>query len=357
MTGAMSQRTLAGLLAVPLLIALWVTAAFVPLPYVTYEPGLTVNVLGDSGKRPIIEVSGHRAYPDAGGQLRMTTVYVSQPRPAGRNNLFDLMHDWVSDEDAVYPYDAVYQPQETVEQNKAEGKQEMTSSQDAATAAALAELGYHVTRAAVADVEQGSPAAGHLQKHDVVVSVDGTPVDSAGQLVTAVQQASAGRPVTFVVRRDGRRTAVRVTPTTLDGKPHVGIQVATEAVPKLPVDVKVNLDPAIGGPSAGLMFSLGIYDTLTPGSLTGGQTIAGTGTVDAAGAVGPIGGIQQKIVAARDAGAKLFLVPPDNCSEALGAPRGDMRLVKATTMHDALQAVKKWVQDPSASLPSCEGAS
>ena len=148
-----------------------------------------------------------------------------------------------------------------------------------------------------------------------------------------------------------------VTPTTVDGHPHVGIQVGTEPVQKLPVDVKVNLDPAIGGPSAGLMFSLGIYDTLTPGSLTGGKTIAGTGTVDAAGSVGPIGGIQQKIVGARDAGAQLFLVPPDNCAEALGAPNGDMRLVKATTMHDALRAVQTWVQDPSASLPSCEGAS
>ena len=357
MTGAMTQRTLAGLLAVPLLIALWVTAAIVPLPYVTYEPGITVNVLGDNGKRPIIEVSGHHAYPDRGGQLRMTTVYVSQPRPTGRNNLFELMHDWISRDDAVYPYDAVYQPQETVAQNKAEGKQEMTSSQDSATAAALAELGYHVTEAVVAGVAKGKPAAGHLQKSDVVVSVDGRPVDSADQLVAAVQRASPGRPLRFVISRHGRRTAVSVTPTSVGGQPRVGIQVATAPVRKLPVDVKVNIDPAIGGPSAGLMFSLGIYDTLTPGSLTGGKTIAGTGTVDAAGNVGPIGGIQQKIVGARDAGAKLFLVPPDNCAEALGAPNGDLRLVKATTMHDALQAVKTWVKNPSATLPSCKGAS
>jgi PDZ domain-containing protein len=357
MTGAMTQRTLAGLLAVPLLVALWVTAAVVPLPYVTYEPGVTVNVLGENGKDPIIEVSGHRAYPDRGGQLRMTTVYVSQPRPAGRNNLFELMHDWVSRDDAVYPYDAVYQPRETVAQNKAQGKQEMTSSQDSATAAALAQLGYHVTEAVVAGVARGKPAAGHLVKGDVVSAVDGRPVHSADQLVAAVQRAPSGRPLAFAVRRQGKRVEVSVTPTTLHGQPHVGIRVGTEPVQKLPVDVKINIDPTIGGPSAGLMFSLGIYDTLTPGSLTGGRTIAGTGTVDAAGGVGPIGGIQQKIVAARDAGAQLFLVPPDNCAEALGAPNGDMRLVKATTMHDALQAVKTWVRDPSASLPSCKGAS
>jgi PDZ domain-containing protein len=287
----------------------------------------------------------------------MTTVYVSQPRPEGTNNLFELMHDWISDEAAVYPYDAVYQPSETVEQNKAEGKQQMTSSQDAATAAALAELGYHVSEAVVEDVTAGQPAAGRLREGDVVLSVDGRRVDSADELVAAVKAAGAGHPVRFVVRRGGKRTPVVVTPKEADGQPRIGIQVATHAVKDLPVKVDINISPSIGGPSAGLMFSLGIYDTLTPGSLTDGKTIAGTGTVDAGGEVGPIGGIQQKIVGARDAGAELFLVPPDNCAEALGAPNGDMRLVKATTMHNALQAVKTWVQDPSAALPSCEGAS
>jgi PDZ domain-containing protein len=101
------------------------------------------------------------------------------------------------------------------------------------------------------------------------------------------------------------------------------------------------------------MFSLGIYDTLTKGSLTDGRTIAGTGTIDAAGVVGPIGGIQQKIVGARDAGAELFLVPPDNCDEAVEAPNGDMRLVEAPTTHSALDSIKKWVADPDAKLPTC----
>ena len=104
----MTQRTLAGILAVPLLIALWLAAALAPLPYVTYEPGLTVDVLGDNDQgQEIIDVSGRKAFRDDEGQLRMTTVYVSQPRPEGKNNLFELMHDWLSDEDAVYPYDAV----------------------------------------------------------------------------------------------------------------------------------------------------------------------------------------------------------------------------------------------------------
>jgi PDZ domain-containing protein len=352
----MTQRTLAGILAVPLLIALWVTAAFVPLPYVTYEPGLTLNVLGTTDGKEIIEVHGARAYRDD-GELRMTTVYVSQPRPKGKNNLFELMHDWVSNQDAVYPYGAIYADHQTVEQNRQEGAAEMTSSQDAATAVALEELGYDVTEPVVAAVTTGAPADGHLEKGDVIIAVDGSPVANSNDVVDAVTDAPTGEPVRFVVRRDGKRQQVSVTPTTSDGKPQVGIQVGTQVDKDLPVDVTVNIDPNIGGPSAGLMFSLGIYDTLTPGSLTGGETVAGTGTMDAAGNVGPIGGIQQKIVGAREAGAELFLVPPDNCADALGAPNGDMRLVEAPTMHSARESIEAWVKDPDADLPSCKAAS
>lgn len=347
----MTQRTLAGLLALPLLIGLWVAAGFASLPFVTYEPGLTVDVLGadDQGKE-IIEVDGHKSYRDD-GQLRMTTVYVSQPK--ADNNLFELMRDWVSDEDAVYPYEAVYSEDDTVEQNREEGAAEMTSSQDNATAAALEELGYDVTTVVVADVTDASPADGQLEKGDELVRVGDATVEHSDDVIDAVVGSKAGEPLTFVVRRDGQRREVTVTPEQKDGRPQVGIQVGTKH--DFPFDVSINVDPNIGGPSAGLMFSLGIYDTLTPGSLTGGKAIAGTGTVDDAGKVGPIGGIQQKIVGARDAGAELFLVPPDNCDEAAGAPNGDMRLVKAPTMHSARASVEAWVQDPDADLPRCEG--
>ena len=346
----MTQRTIAGLLAVPLLVALWLAAAFEALPYVTYNPGVTVNVLGknDEGK-PIIEVTGKPTYTDD-GQLRMTTVYVSQ-RDA-RNNLFELMHDWVSRSSAVYPKDAIYPEGGTAEQDRKEGQEEMTSSQDAATAAALTELGYDVTEATVAGVDKGSPADGTLATGDVILTVDGAKVADSDDVVSAVTAAEAGQPIAFEVRRKGKTVEVSVTPREVDGRPQVGIQVGTRTT-DFPVDVTIGIDPAIGGPSAGLMFSLGIYDTLTKGSLTDGRTIAGTGTIDAGGNVGPIGGIQQKIVGARDAGAELFMVPPDNCDEAVGAPNGDMRLVEAPTTHSALESIKKWVKDPDAKLPTC----
>jgi Lon-like protease len=349
----MTQRTLAGLLAVPLVIALWVAAAFESLPYVTYEPGITVNVLGDNDEgKPIIQVGGHETWTDD-GQLRMTTVYVSQ-RDA-HNTLFELMKDWISSSSAVYPFDAIYPEGGTVEKDQQEGQQEMTSSKDAATAAALTQLGYDVTDPVVAGVDKGSPADGRLQEGDVILRVDGQQVDDSEDVVAAVRRAEPGQPVELVVRRDGQRRTVRVTPREVDGGPQIGIQVGTRTT-DFPVDVTIAIDPNIGGPSAGLMFSLGIYDLLTEGSLTDGRTIAGTGTVDAAGTVGPIGGIQQKIAGARNDGAELFLVPPDNCDEAVHAPHGDMRLVEAASTQSALRSIEKWVEDPDADLPACGDA-
>ena len=133
----------------------------------------------------------------------------------------------------------------------------------------------------------------------------------------------------------------------------MGVQIGTGY--DFPFDVSVRLGDDIGGPSAGLIFSLGVYDTLTPGSLTGGTDIAGTGTIDEQGRVGPIGGIQQKIVAAADAGAKIFFVPPANCGSAEHADvtKDEIRLVKAPTMHSAVASLKAYAEEPDADLPAC----
>ena len=350
----MTQRTLAGILAVPLVLALLVIAATQPLPFVTYEPGLTVDVLGTNDGAEIIQVQGQKTYRDD-GQLRMTTVYVTQPD--AKLNLFEVMGDWISREDAVYPYSAVYRPDETTEQSRQDGAVEMVSSQDAAIAVALNELGYDVEPALeVLNVTDNAPADGKLQVRDVFQEINGQPIESAEDITGTLQATPAGEAVTFLVLRDGKPTTVRIVPTTNDaGDQVVGIRLGGGYI--FPFRVSVNIADNIGGPSAGLMFSLGIYDTLTPGSLTDGATVAGTGTINGAGKVGPIGGIQQKIVAARDAGAGLFLVPPDNCADALGAQNGDMRLVRAPTMHSATTSIKAWVADPDVDLPTCKGNS
>lgn len=346
----MSQRVYAALLAGPLLGALVLAASLLPLPYVTFEPGITVDVLGEQDGEEIIQVEGQRTYRDD-GQLRMTTVYVTQP--GGRLTLFEAMGAWLSEERAIYPYDAIYGPEETAEDSRRESAVEMVSSQDAATAVALQEIGYDVsTVIEVLDVTEGLPADGKLQVRDVLTRVGDTEIVVAQDVVDAVRAAPPGDPVEFAILRDGRPMTVEITPRLVEGQPRVGV------VPgpgyEFPFDVTVNVDPDIGGPSAGLMFSLAIYDTLTPGSLTDGEVVAGTGSILPSGEVAPIGGIQQKIVAARDAGAGLFLVPKDNCADALGAPRGSMRLVRADTMHGALTAVTSWAEDRDAPLPACQ---
>jgi len=350
---SMTQRTLAGLVAVPLVIALLVVAWLSPLPYVVYRPGVTVDVLGKNDGKPIVDVEGHQVFRDD-GQLRMTTVSVT--RPDTKVRLPELLAAWVSKKDAVYPWDAVYQAGTTDQRSRQEGAAQMASSQDVATAVALHELGEKVPEVVtIADVGTGEPADGKLKPRDVIVSIDGVAVTSTDQGIDLIRKTPAGRTLDLVVRRDGKEMHVSVTPTDHDGTPRIGATVGPGY--DFPFDVSIGIDPTIGGPSAGLMFSLAIYDVLTPGSLTGGQEIAGTGEIEPDGSVGPIGGIQQKIAASDRDGARLFLVPKDNCDEAVGAARGDVRLVKVTTMHDAVMSVEAWVKDHGAKLPTCGGGS
>lgn len=355
----MSQRLIAAMIAAPLVLVLLLVAAFLPLDYVTYSPGYTVDVLGESDGAEIIQVDGHETYRDE-GELRMTTVLVSRPKDDGEcaggcKSLYELMGTWASSDDAIYPYDAVYSDDETPESNDRQGAVSMVTSQDAAIAVALRELGFETKPAVeVSFVEKGMPAEGKLLVRDVLLKVNGEPITEAQQLVEAVRETEPGDAVDLTIRRGRTTSEVSVVPRQIDGRQYIGITPGNGYL--FPFDVRVNIDSDIGGPSAGLMFSLAIYDTLTPGSLTGGGVVAGTGEIAATGEVGPIGGIQQKIAGARDDGAELFLVPPANCEEALGADNGDMRLVRATTMKVALEAIEDWVADPDADLPSCEDA-
>lgn len=344
------QRAIATYVALPVLAVLLFVMGFVKVPFVVFSPGETVDVLGEHDGEPIVQVEGRPVYRDD-GELRMTTVLRTSPE--GRVGLFYALRGWLSPAQSVYQRSAIYPHQETNQQSRQESAVAMVSSQDAATANALRELGYTVAPVVeVLSVSPGMPAEGRLEVRDILLRVGSTRITGAQDVVTAVQGAPAGDPITFVVRRDGERERVQITPDVVDGTNRVGI--VPGAGYQFPFEVTFNLDEGIGGPSAGLMFSLALYDTLTPGSLTGGNVIAGTGTISDDGEVGAIGGIQQKVVAAQDVGAELFLVPTENCRELEGVDHGDMRLVKATTMHDALQSVEEWVDDPSATLPSCD---
>lgn len=346
----MSQRTWAGLTALVLLTVMWLAALAVPLPYVTYAPGPTYDILSSRDGQERVRVTGREAYHDE-GELRLTTIYVDQPQD--RIGLLRLVSAYLDPDEAVYPYSAVYAPDETDESNDVESAVQMVSSQDAAVAAAMGQLDLDVTEVVeVLHVVPDLPADGKLEVRDQLVRVGDTDITTAQDVVTAVDAAPAGQPLVFVVRRDGEELTVEVTPRTVDGDKRVGITPGPGF--DFPFEVSVDIDSAVGGPSAGLMFALAIYDTLTPGSLTGEGAVAGTGTVDAEGTVGRIGGVQQKIAGARDAGAELFLVPAGNCPDVGGVDPEDMRLTAAATLEDAVRSVQAWAEDPDADLPTCE---
>jgi PDZ domain-containing protein len=351
----MSRRTVSSILACVLLVLLFGAAAFLPVPYVTMSPGPTIDVLGRRDGAPIVQVDGHKTYP-TDGELRLVTVSVTGP--GQELSLAQAVTAWFDKTRAVYPRDVIYAPDKSEQEERQESSVQMVSSQDTAIAAALHQLGFDLPQTTeVLAVSPGSPAEGKLKVRDRFVSVNGTEITDAASVSKAIQQTGVGEPATFVVRRDGATKTVKVTPEASSKDPDravVGVVVGEGF--RFPFDVDVNISDDIGGPSAGLIFSLAIYDTLTPGALVEGNEIAGTGTIAADGTVGPIGGIQQKIVAAADAGAKVFLVPPDNCTAALDAPVDDeeIRLVKAPSMQSALRSIRAYDENPDAKLPSCE---
>jgi PDZ domain-containing protein len=335
----MSRRGATLGVSLALAIGLGVGGTQLPVPYVGLGPGPVFNTLGttDSGT-PLIQVPADRDHA-ASGELDLTTVNVYQ-----RLNLGEALLKWFDHRFAVVPREVVFPPGQTEQQSDQETKQEMKESQQHAVTAALCELGTPVvSTVALDEVGDGTPAAkAGLAKDDVVTKIGGSAVDSVCTLRRLMAAHQPGDKIEVTVRRGGAERTVTVATkageATPDGRPMLGVALA-ERDPKPPFPVTIALND-VGGPSAGLMFALGIYDRLTPGDLTGGKVIAGTGTIDDDGTVGPIGGIQQKLVAARAHGARFFLTPDANWDDASGATPKGLHLVRIRTLREALDAVR-----------------
>ncbi|WP_427171672.1 YlbL family protein [Arthrobacter sp. 92] len=321
-----------GLLAV----GLGVTAATLPVPYVVESPGPTFNTLGNDNGKPVISVSGRDTFP-AKGNLDLTTVYVDGG-PNGPISIFEAFEAWLDQSKAVYPEELIFPTGVTKEQSQQESAVAMATSQENATAAALKELDIPFEqKLQVAGLSQSSASQGKLQTGDIFTSVNGRPVTSLA-VVQAELAAGKGKPATVVVDRNGTAVTETITPAqTPAGKFILGVLLQYKF--KFPFDVKISLDK-VGGPSAGMMFALGIVDTVTPGDLTGGKHIAGTGTITPDGAVGAIGGIGQKMYGARAGGATMFLAPAANCDEVVGHIPAGLQVVKVENLAEAREAVQ-----------------
>lgn len=345
----LSQRLLTMLVSGFTTVVLGAVIVLVPAPYAIYAPGPVTNVLGLVGSTRLITITGAATYQPK-GTLDMTTVQVSGG-PGGRVSLLEVLKAWLSRSQAVLPQDQVFPPGQTAAQVDSENAAEMSDSQESATAAGLREAGLTVPETvAIAEVSGTAPAASVLRSGDVITGVDGVPTVDSAALRAKINALQPRTAITVQVRRDGVARSLATTTTSQDGRTILGV--GLDPTFRFPVQVKFATRD-VGGPSAGMMFALGIVDLLGPGELTGGQQIAGTGTIDSAGKIGPIGGIAQKLVGARSAGARWFLAPADNCDGVVGnVPKG-LRVVRTASLHEARLAVEAIARGTGASLPTC----
>jgi PDZ domain-containing protein len=356
---SLSRRVRTLIIAGVLFVVLFALVLTLPVPYYVLSPGPTFNTLGtDSKGNVIVTIDGLKAAKTT-GNLNMTTVQETR----NRVNAFQALEGWLSGDQIVVPESVIKPPGVSQQQVDQQNTAEFVQSQDKATAAALCEMGFP-KGFGVASVVSGGPSDGVLTPGDAFVSVDGKPVDSFAKLTAVMQQETPGTSVPVVVKRQTGSTRNQ-TVTNLSiklGPPPkgrsgagLGITVTPEGSCLAPFTVNLRLR-GIGGPSAGLMFALGIIDKVgLLGDLTGGRFIAGTGEISPEGkpmgSVGPIGGIQLKMIAARDNGATVFLAPSGNCSAVRGDTPSGLQVIKVDTLDHAVQDLKDLQNGKP--VPSC----
>ena len=343
----LSRRGITLVIAGVGVMAALAVAAILPVPYVALTPGPTLNTLGKLSGRPLIQISGHPSYRTAGHLNMVTVSYIGGPQSGF--NVFAALRSWLTPDNAVVPEQEIFTPGQTQQEVLQQDTEQMVNSQQTATAAALCQLNISFkTVDTVQGTEKGKPAAGVLRKGDVITAVDGTPVTCRHDAATMIRARTPGAPVTLTISRQGTSRQFRLRTANVGGQAVVGVAVGEGFA--FPFTIKISIGN-IGGPSAGMMFALGIIDKLTQGNLTGGKFIAGTGEIEVGGKVDPIGGIQQKMAGARAAGATVFLTPAANCPDTAGAVPAGLRVVKVSTLSGAVADLKAIKQGKA--VPSC----
>ena len=323
------MKRIARYLALFIVVASLVTAAWLRLPYYAVGPGPAREVT------PLIRFEGPERY-ESSGKLVMTTVRWYQVTP------IQAMITWFDPNASLISQDVLYQPGTDREQERRRSLSDMDQSKIHASFLVLSRLTdypkEHGSGALVEGIVPTCPAAGELFPGDLVTAIDGREIDSRNEASRAIEAARPGEPLTFHIRAAGEEHDVQVTrDRCIDEAPKRAF-VGVNMVQAFPFPLSIESGD-IGGPSAGLMWALGLYDLMTSGDLTGGRTIAGTGTIALDGTVGPIGGITDKVVAAERSGADLFLVPVDDMPELEGTDTGGLEIVPVATFDEALGAL------------------
>ena len=341
-----------------LVVALIAAVFLVPVNAVIEAPGPTWNVLdnGSSSDQDVLKVSGTETYPTEGA-LRMTTVSVSGC-PGYPVTTADVIAAWFSADKRIVDRNEVCPQDQSAEQVEETGKAQMTASQDSAVIAALVETGkagaMHLTVTEVTEQQTST----EIQAGDVLETItpeggQTTTLTSFSQLRELMTTIPEGTRVTLGVRRgDQKASAALTTIAPQEGTTGSLLGLSLKISVDSPVEATFGLSD-VGGPSAGMMFALGVVDEITPGSLTGGKDISGTGTIDMTGQVGPIGGIQQKMAGARESGSTFFLAPASNCNEVKGHEPKGMQVFAVNTLHEAVAATEAIASGNTSGLATC----
>jgi PDZ domain-containing protein len=324
-----SRLALALVLAV---LAAGLAGASIRLPYYEIAPGQVLEV------DHLVKVEEGPRY-EARGSFEMVTVSL------GRASVWDALRGWLDGDIDVVGEDQIKPPNVSDQQFTEENRALMTASKEKAQGVAFEALGEDAIKgdgALVVDVVAGSPADGALAKGDVIVAVDGTAVGLDADAVSRLGARKAGDQVRLTVKTGDVQRDVDVTLAARkdgSGKPLLGVQLQTKGL-RIELPRKVSIDSEeIGGPSAGLAFTLQVLDELTPGELTGGKKVAATGTIELDGSVGEIGGIRQKTAAVLAAKADVFLVPKGEYAAAKRRAGAHLQVVPVETLDDALRAL------------------
>lgn len=329
----------------------------IQVPYVLLTPGPIFNTVGMVEGHDLITISGAETYATT-GSLNMTTVS-EYGGPETGISVGQALWAWIHTSERVMPREALYPENMTAAQSNQHNAEAFSSSQSFAISAAMKFLKLPVVETVVISaIESGGPAEGTLHAADVIVAVDGKTVSTPTEVVTLIRAQPVGTSFVFTILRDGVKhdytlaTKARIddptTPENEAGIPFVGVGVDSSYAATFPITFGLD---NVGGPSAGTMFALGIIDKLTPGPLAQSKTIAGTGTIDANGNVGPIGGIAQKMVGARSHGAVLFLAPAENCKEVVGHIPQGLTVTPMSTLAQAVTAINDF--NAGKPLPQC----
>ncbi|ANE03432.1 YlbL family protein [Corynebacterium crudilactis] len=307
------------------------------VPYAAEGPGPTINTLGQVDGEDVISIRG-ADLDEAEGNLNMTTVSVRTGM-----TLSQVLSRWLFTDDTIIPIEQVFPPGQSAEEVEESNRSAFVSSESSATIAAMNYLDIPV-EVEVVEVLKDSAATGVFEAGDKLLDIDGTAISTPGDAQKIVRSKAPGDAITIGYERNDRKSQETITLREHPSDPAVALLgISMMSVPMSDIEVDYNLED-IGGPSAGMMFSLAVVDKLSPGALNGGKFVAGTGTIAEDGSVGPIGGIAHKVRAAEDAGAEVFLSPAANCAEAMSAKPESITVLKVDSLSQAIDQMAAYNQ-------------